>query len=118
MMSSEDSSGSGSTSSSRESPSDSFTNVLTLGSEGTIKNTTRTIDATSDSFTATWTTDPSGTIVATEVTIDPGSGSGSGSGNESVALGAFAAAFIEGGMEGVPPAGWQVESSTTEEDVK
>jgi len=56
--------------------------------------------------------------VATEVTIDSGSGSGSGSGNESVAFGAIAAPFIEGGMEGVPPANWQVESSTTQEDLK
>jgi len=65
-----------------------------------------------------FTTDPSGTIVATEVTIDPGSGSGSGSGNEAVAFGAVAAPFIEGGMEGVPPANWQIESSTTQEAPK
>jgi hypothetical protein len=106
---------SGSDSSSGESSSDSFTNILTLGSEGTIKNTTLTIGTSSDSFTGTFTTDPSGTIVGTEVTIDPGSGSGSGSGNESVAIGKFGEQFIEGGMEGVPPAGWQVESSTTQE---
>ncbi len=36
-----------------------------------------------------------------------GSGSGSGSGNDAVALGAFAAMFIPGGMDAVPPAAWQ-----------
>lgn len=37
-----------------------------------------------------------------------GSGSGSGgSGHEAVRLGAQAEAFIPGGMDGVPPAGWQ-----------
>lgn len=109
---------SGSDSSSGESSSDSFTNILTLGSEGTIKNTTLTIGTSSDSFTGTWTTDPSGTIVGTEVTLDPSesdSGSGSGSsGDDAVALGALAESFIQGGAEGVPQASWQAEQATEE----
>jgi hypothetical protein len=50
----------------------------------------------------------------------PGSGSGSGSAQQSVALGEGASSFIEGGMEGVPPAKWQQSglSSGIEEEVK
>jgi hypothetical protein len=53
----------------------------------------------------------------------PGSGSGSGSAQQSVALGEGASSFIEGGMEGVPPAKWQQSgvgslSSSIEEEVK
>jgi hypothetical protein len=35
-----------------------------------------------------------------------------------VALGAFGEGFIEGGMEGVPPAKWQQSGLSSEEEVK
>jgi len=37
---------------------------------------------------------------------------------QSVALGEGASSFIEGGMEGVPPAKWQQSGLSSEEEVK
>jgi hypothetical protein len=48
----------------------------------------------------------------------PGSGSGSGVAHQSVALGVLAGKFIEGGVEGVPPAKWQQSGLSSEEEVK
>jgi hypothetical protein len=48
----------------------------------------------------------------------PGSGSGSGVAHQSVALGVLAGKFIEGGVEGVLPAKWQLSGLSSEEEVK
>ena len=87
---------------------------LTLGSDGTIRDTTVTLGTSSDSFTGTWTTDSSGTIVGTEITIGPGLGSGS-TGTQAAVSGDAPQSLIGGGLGAAPLAEVRITSDTDDE---